>query len=628
MFYNFAPPRSLAKRRRVTRACDYCRERQTDPRRHAFEDREGSAVAVCGTTAEASSLGPNDEQPAAEQSPSTLDRLDSTLGFISRINTFCSGISQLLSHPSSTDDPPPAYTSPFGPGVLDETTSTQSTSTECDLTPAQVETLLQVFWTRLHPHVPIIRHEDLEVPSVQDDGKPSHSPLRDALTAYAMQYVFYSGLYSRILGLQLRQFATGNRFSERIGMPYFQRCLATATQYSTFAQPSIHILQCYCIMVLYLLDAGQHQAAYNLIGAAVRIAQSLNLDQDHDQPAGVAPCQETKSQAHLWRTLVHLDFRCSRHLGKPTSTPLPISRSLLPCTISSDNLDHPPYHAQSIRLTYAALAVIESMSQEQHPGDLESQAQLLSRNLTPLAQWRDALQQDKWFKTDLSNNEYMTQPPIQVQTTTLLELQYHDIIISLHRVFITFPHLPLVPRDSQYAGAHAATALNHALATIHTIHRRMSQHDIFYGSCELYQYQWNAFLTLIGFILAFPFCHRCPTAREYVDVALETFEFAGPHNEGAARAACLTQHLRAKVDKLTMVLGTDLRRGSATIQPSSSSANAEPGKGELPPELEKNPDPLWSWVDLIDPNVWPNYCDEVNEAFTGVPEMSLFQDFP
>ncbi|PWY64045.1 hypothetical protein BO70DRAFT_433672, partial [Aspergillus heteromorphus CBS 117.55] len=221
----------------------------------------------------------------------------------------------------------------------------------------------------------------------------------------------------------------------------------------------------------------------------------------------------------------------------------------------------------------------------------------------------------------------MTQPPIQIQTTTLLELQYHDIIVSLHSVFITFPHLPLVPRESHYAGAHAATALDHALATIHTIHRRLSQHDIFHGSCEIYQYQWNAVLTLIGFMLAFPFCHRCPTAREYVDIALETFEFAGPHNETAARAACLTRHLRAKVDKLTKVLNIDHRRGDAGggIQPSSS-LNAEAGKKELLPELEKNTDPLWSWVDLIDPSVWPSHCDAVNEAFTGAPEMTSLQD--
>ncbi|KAH8431488.1 putative transcription factor [Aspergillus melleus] len=590
----------------------------------------------------------NSKSAQRDESASINSRLESMMGFISRLNAFCSGMSQLSQ--TSPDDPPPAYTSPFGPHLLDG-----AHPTECDLTPVQVNRLSELFWTRLHPLIPILGPEDLK----------SHPPLRDAVTAYAMQYAFYSGLHSRLLGFQWKQFSKDNRCSRVIGMSYLQRCLASATQYSIFAEPSLPILQSYCIMTLYLLDAGQHQAAYNMIGLAVRMARSLNFDSD--APVGVSP-EEMDLTSRIWWTLVHLDFRCSRHLGKPFSAQLPIMRSTPPCRLSDSppGSDYFPYHTQSIQLTYLALGVIESIARDKTPNrthDAESQAQALTRNLWRLDKWRNALRQHDWFQhlrldvpempqqsgslptetTDSSSNNYMNRPPLQHQLSTLLELQYRDIIISLHRVFIQFPTQPLVPRSSPQAEAHAATALKHGLATIETVHRCMSQTDLFFGSCEIYQYQWNAVLTLMGFMLAYPFCHRCPMARGYIDMALETFEFAGPKNDVAVRAACLTRHLRAKVDKLTMILNIDYRKAAETSAKSGTvplddvhvrlgggldrNSTTDGGLG-LGSDLGQGGggDALWSWVDLIDLDAWPNYCDEVNEVFTGCSDADLFQN--
>ncbi|PYH66978.1 fungal specific transcription factor domain-containing protein [Aspergillus vadensis CBS 113365] len=598
-------------------------------------------------------------------------RMDSTLGFIDRINTFCAGISQLSSRWSHAG-PPPAYSSPFTPHDTDGTAAV-----ECDLSSGQVNRVLEIFWARLLPQVPIIRREDLErPPSHEDTLTGSHSqPLRDAVTAYTMQYIFYSGLNSRLLGLQWKQFNRSNRCSKKIGMPYFQRCLIGAMQYSTFAKPSLPILQCYCIMTLYLLDAGQHQAAYNMIGLAVRIARSLDLDCD-------SPPQASREQAELhsriWWTLVHLDFRCSRHLGKPISVQLPISRSPPPCWMSNDP-PRPvrfPYHNESIRLTCAALAVIESMAHHEKTRkthDIEFQANVLTDNLHHLRVWKDELRQNTWFKhlhLDVQDvpvsrkyfcgpgengggeeyNDYMIKAPLQIQTEALLELQYHDAMISLHRVFIQFPRQPAMNRENPLAGAHAATALKHALATIQTVYSCMTAHDIFYGSCELYQYQWNAVLTLMGFMLAFPFCPRCPQARGYVDLALETFEFAGYQNDAAVRAACLTRHLCEKVDKLTMMLNIDLRRGvsestndvppptkdgmTRRLNQQSDSVNMDMDAGNTNidqsfwslPQNQTSDDLFWPWADLVDPDIWPSYCDGVNEAFTDFSHSTLLGD--
>jgi hypothetical protein len=216
---------------------------------------------------------------------------------------------------------------------------------------------------------------------------------------------------------------------------------------------------------------------------------------------------------------------------------------------------------------------------------------------------------------DRSN--YMSHPPIEIQLNTLLELQYHDIIIGLHRGFIRFPTLPLNPRNTPQAESHVATALKHALTTIHIIHSRMSQHDVFYGSSELYQYQWNAVLTLIGFMLAYPSGSRRPTALRHVDLA-----------------ASFTRHLRDKVDKLSMILNLDhascaTRRRASLVESSavhqvavSSHQDTDFGyQAEEPYRIDQGPEDfnLWSWTDVIDPNVWLTYCDEVNEAFAYPP---------
>ncbi|GFN12441.1 hypothetical protein AtubIFM55763_007439 [Aspergillus tubingensis] len=598
-------------------------------------------------------------------------RLDSTLGFIDRINTFCAGVSQLSSRWSPAG-PPPAYSSPFTAHDTDGTAAI-----ECDLSSAQVNRVLEIFWARLLPQVPIVRREDLErPPSHEDTATGSHpQPLRDAVTAYTMQYIFYSGLNARLLGLQWKQFNRSNRCSKKIGMPYFQRCLTGAMQYSTFAKPSLPILQCYCIMTLYLLDAGQHQAAYNMIGLAVRIARSLDLDCD---PPPQASREQAELHSRIWWTLVHLDFRCSRHLGKPISVQLPISRSPPPCWMSNDP-PRPvrfPYHNESIRLTCAALAVIESMAHHEKTRkthDIESQANVLTDNLHHLRVWKDELRQNTWFKhlqLDVQDvpisrkyfcgpgengggeeyNDYMIKAPLQIQTEALLELQYHDAMISLHRVFIQFPRQPAMNRENPLAGAHAATALKHALATIQTVYSCMTAHDIFYGSCELYQYQWNAVLTLMGFMLAFPFCPRCPQARGYVDLALETFDFAGYQNDAAVRAACLTRHLCEKVDKLTMMLNINLRRGvtestkdvpaptkdglTRRLNQQSESVNMDLDAGNTNidqsfwslPQNQTSDDLFWPWADLVDPKIWPSYCDGVNEAFTDFSHSTLFGD--
>ncbi|KAI9928273.1 hypothetical protein AWENTII_007981 [Aspergillus wentii] len=705
MFYNFAVPRSsrVAKRQKVRQACDFCREHRvrcqaTTPCPQCIENRVScirprrsgarpncqhealftreksdnvepsssvraqspSGLSAQGEEANTTQSVESDSTPQPSGTDDTepvTNRMDSMLGFISRINDFCSRMPQLTSVPahSPAHEQPPAYTCPYPHYVLEV-----MGAAECSLSNAQIERLLRIFWTRLRLQVPIVQRRDLDLPAAQrGQGSPA-SPLRDAITAYSMQSAFYLGLNTRLLGLQWDEFMRGSQ-STMVGMSYFRRCLAATTQYTTFSGPSILALQCYCFMTLYLLDAGQHQAAYNMVGLAVRIAQSLNLHQD---PTASTPRDDAEIFRRIWWTLVHLDFRCSRHLGKPISVQLRDS-TCVPPHVQVLEPEYTSYHAQSMRLTAAALSVIDSIVCYPAPettdcmAHVEARAKILSGELGLLCKWREEVLQDKSFRSlqlDIENmsvdadDEFLNQPPPQILLATLLELQHHDIIITLHRVFIQFPTHTTVPKNTPRADVHAATALKHAMATINVVHCRMTHHDALYGSCELYQYQWNAVLTLIGFMLAYPFCHRFQKARKHTDMALEIFESAGSQNIAAARAACLTRHLCSKVDTLVRILNITERPDPADL--SKQDLNTMPGNNantaNQTPDISNNPavqptgieehtpisqqlqdaneDVLWPRVDLLGPESWAAYCNEVNEAFTGLPDINMFHD--
>jgi hypothetical protein len=251
--------------------------------------------------------------------------------------------------------------------------------------------------------------------------------------------------------------------------------------------------------------------------------------------------------------------------------------------------------------------------------DTETRARVLSENMQLIHQWKDAVQNEQSFKhlrlnvptpsspgdialPVVEEDDYMTHLPIEIQLSTLLELQYHDTIISLHRSFIEFPTTPYSLHKSHQAKSHVAMAAQHALIAIRIIHSRMSHHDVFYGSSELYQYQWNAVLTLIGFMLAYPSCAR-QTALKHVNLALEAFEFGGLQSDAAARAASHTRFFRDKVAELDDILSIDYQPGLSS-QPDAELQGLieEPGQ-----ELD--------WTNFVDSTLWSTYSDQVHDAF-------------
>lgn len=164
-------------------------------------------------------------------------------------------------------------------------------------------------------------------------------------------------------------------------------------------------------------------------------------------------------------------------------------------------------------------------------------------------------------------------------------------------------------------------------------YHRMAAHDIFHGVSEFYQYQWNAVITIIGFMLAYPYCHRCPAAREALVLALEIFDSAGSKNSTATRAAALTRHLCNKFDALVQRLSIP-QPSSGVLSSLAAIPETQPaqdqsgdtmnpgiqGEGSLLPD--PNEDSLWPWADLIDFDAWSTYCDEVSGTFMDLTDFS------
>ncbi|KAJ5179936.1 hypothetical protein N7492_003146 [Penicillium capsulatum] len=656
-----------ARRRKIARACDFCREHRvrceavtpcppcvannlTCRRSPSSTPRKGAPTKAIEAPGQqrsnellANGAAKNDFQDvqAVVPTPSanlawTSHKTDSTMGFIARINVFCSGLSHILSNPSilgsdlPLDQIPPAPTSLL-PGTE---------SAICELSPSQINHVLRLFWSHIRPQIPIVQLKDLKLSGETIPG--GSSPLRDSVVAYSLLYIYNTGLHKRVVGLKLPQF---QEQISSIGMLYFQRCLSTVTQLATFSGPSISAMQCYCYLTLYLLDAENHQAAYNMVGVGLRIAQSLNYMDSRN--GGYRECQLFRRI--LW-TLIQLDFRCSRHVGKPVSIRVHDWMCVRPTrepddVFSSNGL---LYHTESIRLTAAALVVNELMdrhallSQADGPANVEERAGALSQHLNPLKLWCDELPKEQHLgklnfdlrETDPSPGEMtntyeesMERSSMVIILSTLLLIQYHNVMVGLHRVFIQFPSHPLVPKSNPNADSHAATALNHALTIIRIAYDRMTTLDVLHGISELYQYQWNAVITIIGFMLAYPYCHRCRTARTALLLALEVFDSAGSENATATRAAVLTRRLCDKFDTLVARLGISQPATATSPHPISErevqSDQSYFGK-TIGPVTQNHGDPpsdpseefLYPWADLIDLDAWSSYCDEVNGTFT------------
>lgn len=128
----------------------------------------------------------------------------------------------------------------------------------------------------------------------------------------------------------------------------------------------------------------------------------------------------------------------------------------------------------------------------------------------------------------------------------LLKLLYHNIIMCLYRPFICFS----TPSDSfiPLVDGNAISCLNHAIANISIILQILTTTDILSAWHEVYQFQWDVTLAMIGFMFAYPVCPSTPSARKTINSVIAIFDIFRNNFAVVVSVAHVTRDLAAKAD--------------------------------------------------------------------------------
>jgi hypothetical protein len=158
------------------------------------------------------------------------------------------------------------------------------------------------------------------------------------------------------------------------------------------------------------------------------------------------------------------------------------------------------------------------------------------------------------LSADLSRLDIEMFAPAWLQRQRLfLELLYHTLMINLHRPFIVFPAASVPsppPKPGPLVMAHAMTAVRHAIALTTLLRQVIVETDLLDGWHEAFQQQWNASITMVGSVLAFPADPVASDARAAVGAAIEVFEAFGRQFSVGTSAANATRELLSKADLL------------------------------------------------------------------------------
>ncbi|EXJ67375.1 uncharacterized protein A1O5_09388 [Cladophialophora psammophila CBS 110553] len=324
----------------------------------------------------------------------------------------------------------------------------------------------------------------------------------------------------------------------------------------TVGEPSLVTVQTYISTAIYLLNAGQYQTAYTMLGLAIRFAYALDLHRDDPVPLDLS---DAEWKRRTWWVLVMLDLRCSTELGRPTAT----CGSALACSLPSPDIQSPhvklEYHVWTAKLTAARLLLHESLARSKMDGAIANggvadiSAEALAQAITPLERWRDELgNSDMFAHLDLDKPlsfapDFDLLPEWLQRQVILLSLHYHDIMSMLYRPFImqSLSDRLRIDREADDVDPLSDRGLRHALNVIDIIFLALRASDLLYGQFELYSLQWNAMLNLVLFISAYPLAMDPDTAISKLDRAVLLFQLSEKRYAVARRANALCRKLRA-----------------------------------------------------------------------------------
>ncbi len=471
------------------------------------------------------------------------------------------------------------------------------------LSRAQEENFLTLFWQSYHCIIPILNEGDFRehYESLWSTQSPSScrkaSPLVDIILALCMQYGMTFVPRNDAQPMFMADFDRED--STIAGRALYRRCQTLLS--AMLETPSVMTLQCQIFSAVYLGNASFVNLSHNTVAMAIRTAHTLGL---HQESRSQSSRTEKELHRRLWWVVYTMESKACMALGRPWL----VHMSQVSCAppaddhelamLSGPNFASPmeditwlSYHVQYVKLTLAARAVhvafankcaqvLSASGQDTFHGNarsIEALAAFLVQGLQCMRAWvqnvPDELMTErrgdgKPFSTDRSAVQVDLDAPQWLQRQRLLlELTYHNFMMDLYRPFIIFAKAP--NSSTPLANSNNISCLNHAIASTNIILQLLRSSDILNGWHEAYHFQWNAVLTMTGFIFANPVCPPTPTARRTINNAIEVFDIFRTNFAVAASAANVTRDLAAKADLFLDRFRTGSTSASQTPAPSS-----------------------------------------------------------
>ncbi|KJR89030.1 fungal specific transcription factor domain protein [Sporothrix schenckii 1099-18] len=446
----------------------------------------------------------------------------------------------------------------------------------------QEEAVLRLFWEGYHCLVPIVDETQFRTHYASlwesRSTQRAQSALVDIILAINLQFG-YAYMPPAILGVAEAGRDVLPDDATSAGRAYYRR--AQSLLFDELESPSIATVQCCIFATYYLCCASFQNTAHVVLAQAVRTAQILGL---HTEPSADLPYAEEELRKRVWWTVWMTDTKISSKLGRPCL----IDRALVTVSLFSDGRDAATandatlgfhdnvtwltYALQNLRLFQTLLDVFDPLWEQfgraihrkdlsciyTDPDTVEGCAVTLAQMLPAMKTWADNVPSGLKMRRRGGGEPYSTSC-LAVEIDTLvptwlqrqrvcLELTYHHAVFNLTRPFITFFTHP--GTYTPVAERLATTSVDHAVSFALIMHQFITEADVMSCWSEYFAMQWNATITLVGFILAYPIHQATQKARRAVDKALVVLDTFGAHFAISNDAAAITRDLVTKADLL------------------------------------------------------------------------------
>lgn len=453
-----------------------------------------------------------------------------------------------------------------------------------ELSRTQQEYFLGLFWQYYHRTMPILHEGKFkehyesfwsEPPAVATPRQLS--PLADIVLAVAVQ--LGTNFVPRDAGVHRTTREVNTQDASVAGLAYFCRCQVAMTD--DLETPSLTTLQCYLLSVVYLNNASFPNAAYQILGLAARIAYILGL---HEKPPDTLPKVEQELRRRIWWFLCSLDFKQFMESGRPYAVQsfgdeqypddseelAKLSDIITFCPLKQ--ITCLSFFVHLSKLCHAGRTIYtvfhkklgdlngsDSISNVYEDAKaLECCAKFFPECLEPLRAWIQFLPTGLQMRRKRNGNALSTERlPVELESDLplwlqrqrlMLELSYHKILTGLYRFFICFSSFQEASIPS--TESHATSCVSHAIVMTSIIHQVLTETDLINGWYDAYYLQWDATLSIIGFIFAHPASSLTPAACKMLDVAVSIFDIYGSKFSAATRAADLTREMKSSAVQL------------------------------------------------------------------------------